>query len=212
MADTQGRASGLLGRRSEREMLDRLLADVRAGQSQVLLLRGEAGVGKTALLDYPEAAGVAPSHRASFGCRVRDGVGVCRDCSSFPRQCGPPLIVCQGGATDAFGQTAFGLGAGEPWEDGSWSDWRCWACWRRWPRSARWCASSMMPSGSIGSRHRSWRSWRVACWRSGSAWSSRSANRATRTSSRGWPGLVVTGLSDRDARVLLDSVIHRPAR
>jgi DNA-binding CsgD family transcriptional regulator len=32
--------------------LDRLLADARAGRSQVLVLRGEAGVGKTALLDY----------------------------------------------------------------------------------------------------------------------------------------------------------------
>jgi hypothetical protein len=32
--------------------LDRLLAEVRAGQSRVLILRGEAAVGQTALLDY----------------------------------------------------------------------------------------------------------------------------------------------------------------
>ena len=43
---------GLLGRRDECGMLDRLVAGVRAGQSQVLVLRGEAGAGKTALLDY----------------------------------------------------------------------------------------------------------------------------------------------------------------
>ena len=38
---------GLLGRRSECEALDRLVADLRAGQSQVLVLRGETGVSKT---------------------------------------------------------------------------------------------------------------------------------------------------------------------
>src|SRR5215211_7956739 len=42
----------LLGRTAERQMLDRLLENVRAGQSAVLVVRGEAGVGKTALLHY----------------------------------------------------------------------------------------------------------------------------------------------------------------
>src|SRR5215211_2846888 len=42
----------LLGRAGERETLDRLLENVRAGQSAVLVIRGEAGVGKTALLHY----------------------------------------------------------------------------------------------------------------------------------------------------------------
>jgi hypothetical protein len=45
-------APRLRGRRSECEALDRLVVDVRAGQSRVLVLRGEAGVGKTALLEY----------------------------------------------------------------------------------------------------------------------------------------------------------------
>src|SRR3954466_6955391 len=47
-----GRAPVLLGRAAERELLDRLLENIRAGQSAVLVLRGEAGVGKTALLHY----------------------------------------------------------------------------------------------------------------------------------------------------------------
>jgi DNA-binding CsgD family transcriptional regulator len=42
----------LLGRASEREALDRLLENVRGGQSAVLVIRGEAGVGKTALLHH----------------------------------------------------------------------------------------------------------------------------------------------------------------
>jgi DNA-binding CsgD family transcriptional regulator len=42
----------LLGRGSECEALDRLVADTLAGRSRVAVLRGEAGVGKSALLDY----------------------------------------------------------------------------------------------------------------------------------------------------------------
>ena len=45
-------ASGLLNRTSEREVLDRLLGNVRVGQSAVLAIRGQAGIGKTALLRY----------------------------------------------------------------------------------------------------------------------------------------------------------------
>ncbi|MFI7610404.1 AAA family ATPase [Nonomuraea terrae] len=42
----------LHGRRHERDTIGRLLRDVRDGRSRVLVLRGEPGVGKTALLDY----------------------------------------------------------------------------------------------------------------------------------------------------------------
>jgi DNA-binding CsgD family transcriptional regulator len=45
-------ASGFLDRASEREVLDRLLAHVREGESGVLVIRGEAGIGKTTLLRY----------------------------------------------------------------------------------------------------------------------------------------------------------------
>src|SRR6266436_5613172 len=46
------RATALTGRRSERDVLDRLIEAVGAGESRALVLRGEAGVGKTALLEY----------------------------------------------------------------------------------------------------------------------------------------------------------------
>jgi DNA-binding CsgD family transcriptional regulator len=42
----------LLGREREREALDRLLDGVRGGHGGVLVVHGEAGVGKTALLEY----------------------------------------------------------------------------------------------------------------------------------------------------------------
>ena len=48
----RGRAAELRGRHTERDVLDRLIEAVRAGESRVLVVRGEPGVGKTALLDY----------------------------------------------------------------------------------------------------------------------------------------------------------------
>jgi hypothetical protein len=42
----------LAGRAAERALIDRLLQNVRTGQSAVRVLRGEPGIGKTALLDY----------------------------------------------------------------------------------------------------------------------------------------------------------------
>jgi hypothetical protein len=64
----RGRAAGLRGRRVERAVLDRLVEAVRAGESRALVVAGEPGAGKTALLDY--LAG-----RAS-GCRVARVAGV----------------------------------------------------------------------------------------------------------------------------------------
>jgi Flp pilus assembly CpaF family ATPase len=58
----------LLGRGSESQALDRLLERVRTGESRVLVLRGEAGSGKTALLQYLV-------ERAA-GCRVARVAGV----------------------------------------------------------------------------------------------------------------------------------------
>src|SRR5512133_2540315 len=44
--------SGLLDRAVEREVLDGLLAHARNGESRVMVVRGEPGIGKTALLRY----------------------------------------------------------------------------------------------------------------------------------------------------------------
>jgi DNA-binding CsgD family transcriptional regulator len=102
--------SGLRGRRREREALDRLVETVRAGQSAVLVLRGEPGAGKTALLDYVRA-------RAS-GCRLAQVGGVESEMelafAGLHQLCAPMLQRLQelpGPQRDALG-VAFGLRAG----------------------------------------------------------------------------------------------------
>src|SRR3954454_8267258 len=62
------RGTPLRGRRSECEALDRLLARAQSRQSGVLVLRGEAGVGKSALLE-------CTVERAA-GCRIARASGV----------------------------------------------------------------------------------------------------------------------------------------
>lgn len=46
----------LMGRRAERETVERLLVAAQAGRSGVLVVRGEAGIGKTALLEHTRDA------------------------------------------------------------------------------------------------------------------------------------------------------------
>jgi hypothetical protein len=58
----------LRDRRSECDIFDRLLAAIRAGESRALVVRGDPGVGKMALLEHV-------SERAT-GCRVERVTGV----------------------------------------------------------------------------------------------------------------------------------------
>jgi DNA-binding CsgD family transcriptional regulator len=64
----RGPAGELRGRRRECDVLERLLKAVRAGESRALVVRGESGVGKTALLDYLV--------EQASGCRVARVAGV----------------------------------------------------------------------------------------------------------------------------------------
>src|SRR6202012_5337729 len=107
----EGPAEVLHGRRVEREVLDLLLAAVRGGQSRVLVVSGEPGVGKTALLE--SAIGSAS------GFRVMRAVGVESEMelafAALQHLCAPILDRLDrlpAPQRDALG-VAFGLRAGD---------------------------------------------------------------------------------------------------
>jgi DNA-binding CsgD family transcriptional regulator len=104
---TPASARRLLGRRGECAALDQLVASVRAGPSRALVLRGEAGVGKSALLEYL-------AQHAS-GCGMTRAVGVESEMelayAGLHQLCAPFLDRLErlpGPQRDALG-TAFGL-------------------------------------------------------------------------------------------------------
>ncbi|MEU3015645.1 LuxR family transcriptional regulator [Nocardia asteroides] len=100
----------LHGRDTEQATIDDLLSGARAGRSGALVLRGEAGIGKTALLDYAAAQGV-PTVRsagieseaelpfAALHLLVRPGMALVRQLPDRQR---------------AAMEAAFGLGADAP--------------------------------------------------------------------------------------------------
>jgi DNA-binding CsgD family transcriptional regulator/tetratricopeptide (TPR) repeat protein len=108
---TEGPAEVLHDRREERETLERLLEGVRGGQSRVLVVSGEPGVGKTALLE--SAIGSAS------GFRVLRAVGVESEMelafAALQQLCAPMLDLLDrlpAPQQDALG-VAFGLRAGD---------------------------------------------------------------------------------------------------
>ncbi|PRY49027.1 regulatory LuxR family protein [Geodermatophilus tzadiensis] len=100
----------LLGRRNESDELSSLVAAAKAGRSQVLVLRGEAGIGKTALLEVVLERAV--------GCHVARASGVESEMelafASLHQLCSAFLDRLDGlpaPQRDALG-TAFGLRSG----------------------------------------------------------------------------------------------------
>src|SRR5215470_20229441 len=112
MTATHEQPSGLLDRVRERSVLAQLVAGVRAGRSQSLVLRGEAGTGKSALLRcVPEAAD---------GCTILWATGVESESelafAGLHSLCTPMLGRIEQlpePQRDALG-TAFGLHTGPP--------------------------------------------------------------------------------------------------
>ncbi|WP_249999228.1 helix-turn-helix transcriptional regulator [Actinoplanes sp. M2I2] len=100
------------GRRAECDLLDRLVADVRSGRGRALLIRGEAGIGKSALLHHVVAR--------SGGCRVARAAGVESEVelpfAGLHQLCGPMLDVrgrLPAPQREALG-VVFGHSAGAP--------------------------------------------------------------------------------------------------
>src|SRR6266849_8983890 len=201
--DPPGGAGDVVGPQ-QCEALDGLLAEVRAGRSRVLVMRGEAGIGKTALLDY--AAETAQDFRVARAEGVESEMELAF--AALHQLCGPMLArldALPGPQRDALG-VAFGLrpgsapdrflvglavlgllsevAAGQPLlclvDDAQWLD----------QASARVLAfvARRLDAESVallfGTRDPAGEGWLV-----------------------GLPDLVLDGLSDSDARALLASVI-----
>ena len=91
-------------------MLDRLIAAVRAGESRALVVRGEPGVGKTALLDY--LAGQAPGFRVARAAGVQSEMELAF--AGLHQLCAPMLdrLECLPGPQRDALRIAFGISAG----------------------------------------------------------------------------------------------------
>jgi len=109
-----GRAAQLTGRSSELSVLDRLIDAVRAGQSRVLVVSGEPGIGKTVLLEYLAGRG------SGAWCRVARAAGVQSEMelafAGLHQLCAPMLgrLDRLPGPQQEALRTAFGLSAGPP--------------------------------------------------------------------------------------------------
>ena len=127
----------LLGRLPERAALSQLLEAARAGRSGVLVVRGEPGVGKTALLDW--AIGSAAGLRVARVAGVESEMELAF--AALQQLCAPMLGKLEGlpGPQRAALGVAFGLKRGRR-RTGSWWGWPRSACCRRWLSSSRCCA------------------------------------------------------------------------
>src|SRR5882672_8898344 len=102
----------LVDRRTERSALDSLIASARDGMGRALVLRGEPGIGKTALLEY--------AIESASGFRIARAGGVESEIelafAALHQLCAPGLDRLErlpGPQRDVLG-VAFGLRAGEP--------------------------------------------------------------------------------------------------
>ncbi len=203
----------LVGRRDECEALDRLVADVLAGSSRVLVLRGEAGVGKSALLAYLSGR-IASEAGGGVGSRVRrrrgvgDGAGLQRPASAVRAPAGPPRRAAAPATRRARDRVraehwsrARPVPGGTGHADAGGAGRRAAA---RWPASSTthcgWTSASAQIIGFVARRLLAERVALVCAARTG----------IEDGVLAGLPALPIGGLSDSDARPLLLGNVHGP--
>jgi DNA-binding CsgD family transcriptional regulator len=195
----------LCGRRMERGALDGLLEGMREGSGGALVVRGDAGIGKTALLEYLVAR--------SSGCRVTRTVGQQSEMelpfAALHQLCRTMLDGLEelpGPQRDAL-RVAFGLAAGEAPDRllvGLGAVRLLSSAGRERPLvcvvdDAHWVDRSSAQALAFVARRVSPESVAVVL-----------AVREPRDELAGLPELVVEGLSDADGRALLGAVIRGP--
>jgi DNA-binding CsgD family transcriptional regulator len=106
--------SVLLGRADECAVLDGVLGHARAGASRVLLVAGEPGVGKSALLEYAVASASASGFGVVRAAGVEPEMGLAF--AGLQQLCAPLLdgVAQLPGPQRAAIETAFGVSAGAP--------------------------------------------------------------------------------------------------
>src|SRR6516165_5547976 len=111
MHTRSGPTPALVDRQREREALDSLVQDLRSGSGRALVVRGEAGVGKSALLEY--VTGVAADMRVARAAGVESEMELAF--AGLHLLCGPLLDRLEGlpgPQRDAL-RVAFGLQEGD---------------------------------------------------------------------------------------------------
>ena len=202
MADT---LTALRGRRHECEMLDGLISQVRGGHSAVLVLRGEAGGGKTALLDYTAQSAAELRLLRASGAESEMGLTF----AGLHQLCAPILdqLECLPGPQRDALASVFGLTAG--------------------PAPDRF----LVGLGLLSLLSQAARDCPLTCLIDDAQWLDQESAQALAFAARRLPpaplllvfaarepnaelcelpGLAVTGLGDRDARDLLRSSLRSP--
>lgn len=100
--------SSLLGRRAERATVEQLLARAQTGQSGALVVRGEAGIGKTALLAYARDIATTSGFRSEYAAGVESETQFAF--AGLHQLCAP--LLDRAGALPDPQQTALGVAFG----------------------------------------------------------------------------------------------------
>ena len=157
------REPALIGRRHELDTLAELVEHARSGQSGVLVVRGEPGIGKSALLDDVERRAHGFLIARVRGSRVGDGARVRRVATALPTVPRVVCRICRHHSADALERRVRSQcrPAAGPIPRGTGSAATHWPPSRT---SVRCCASWTTRNGSTACQYRRLPSSPAACW------------------------------------------------